>query len=176
MEENNEFSDGSGKARFVRIALMITASLILVGFGGLGVGYIARAKPEWLGIKNASTEGNNQAEVESLIKEIGKLIQLPDGETPTVATVTDVEKVREQPFFKNALVGDKVLVYSQSKKAILYRPTEKKVIEVGFVNIGNEQAAITPAISPSISVTSTPTGKPTAANQPTVFPSPVITP
>lgn len=50
-------------------------------------------------------------------------------ETPTIATVSDITKLQGQPFFAKAQNGDKVYVYSNAKKAILYRPSENKIIE-----------------------------------------------
>jgi len=56
-------------------------------------------------------------------------------EKPTIATVEDRKKLTDQIFFKNARNGDKVLMYTQSKKAILYRRSENKVIEIAYLNI-----------------------------------------
>lgn len=78
-----------------------------------------------------------EEEVKRVVSEVGKLVALPEGEDPTVATVTDAENLKSQPFFEKAENGDKVLIYTQAKRAILYRPDTKKVIEVAPVNIGN---------------------------------------
>ncbi|TAK03369.1 hypothetical protein EPO34_04900 [Patescibacteria group bacterium] len=87
-------------------------------------------------------------ETAQLVAEVGKLIRLPEDEAPTVATVSDPEKLREQAFFKNASEGDKVLIYTQSKKAILYSPALKQVIEVANVNLSSPPAATAPATAP----------------------------
>jgi len=68
------------------------------------------------------------------IAEVQKLIVLPTDEDPTVATVSDVEKLRSQPFFADAKDGDKVLIYTKAQKAILYDPTAKKVVEIAPLN------------------------------------------
>lgn len=67
----------------------------------------------------------------ALVQEVGKSIQLPEGETPTIATITDLAPLANQEFFKDAAVGDKVLIYSKAGQAVLYRPTTNKVIAVG---------------------------------------------
>ena len=81
-----------------------------------------------------------QTEVKRLVAEVGKLIDLPQGEDPTVATVTDVGKLSDQPFFAKAKNGDKVLIYAIAKKAILYDPSTKKILDVAPVNIGSPSA------------------------------------
>ena len=81
-----------------------------------------------------------QAEVQKMVSEVGKLIALPAGETPTVATVTDITKLKSQPFFQNAKNGDKVLIYANAKQAILYDPNLKKILNVAPLNIGTSSA------------------------------------
>lgn len=80
-----------------------------------------------------------QAETERLTQEVGELIELPADEQPTIATVVDREELQDQPFFANAQNGDRVLIYTQARKAILYRPDTKKIIEVAPINIGDQQ-------------------------------------
>lgn len=78
-------------------------------------------------------------ETKKLVAAVGKLIVLPLGETPTIATVSDPEKLKDQPFFAKAKVGDKVLIYRQAKKAIIYDPAENKIVEVAPINIGEKK-------------------------------------
>jgi len=89
----------------------------------------------------------NSNDREKLIAEVGKLIELPKEEA-TVAAVSDKEKLKDQPFFQNAKNGDRVLIFTKAKKAILYRPSIKKIIEVAPINLGSPSAnIITPTIS-----------------------------
>lgn len=90
--------------------------------------------------KSSSTSTSSVNEAQELKQAISQYIELSDEETPTVATVVDVNKVKNQTFFKNAQNGDKVLLFAKSGKAILYRPSTKKVIEVAPINVGNSQA------------------------------------
>lgn len=84
-----------------------------------------------------------QQEVQRLVEQVSQLIVLPEGETPTIATVSDPEKLKDQPFFAKAQKGDRVLIYTNAKKAILYSPTANKIVEVAPINIGNTPAATT---------------------------------
>ncbi len=79
----------------------------------------------------------SQREIKSITERIGKFMELPGGEVPTLATVSDREKLKGQQFFLNAENGDKVLVYPKAKKAILYRPSSGKIIEVANLTSGN---------------------------------------
>lgn len=91
----------------------------------------------------ADPQAQAQKEADALVAKVGALIVLPADEKPTVATVQDPEKLKEQAFFANAKTGDKVLIYTTAKKAILYSPTENKIVEVAPVNIGAGAAAET---------------------------------
>ena len=104
-----------------------------------GTVYIARTNPKLLGIQTQSVDQTRE-ETEILVKEVGQIIALPEGEIPQLATVTNVEEAIDNPFFSNAQNGDKVLIYSVAGKAYLYRPSEKKIIEVGVVNLNQTQA------------------------------------
>jgi len=102
----------------------------------------------------ADPQARAQKEVASLVAKVSQLIVLPENETPTVATVSDVEALSAQPFFAKASNGDKVLIYTSAKKAILYNPEMNKVVEIAPVNIGNNQGAgsatpATPAPTPT---------------------------
>ena len=91
-------------------------------------------------------QGFAQEELNRLTAQIGKLIELPGDETPTLATVSDVDKLRDQPFFTSAQNGDKVLIFTNAKKAILYRPSSGLIIDVAPVTIG---PTATPVPTPS---------------------------
>lgn len=91
-----------------------------------------------------------QEEIKKIVGEVGKLIDLPFGEDPTVATITDIEKLKDQSFFQKGKNGDKVLIYSWAKKAILYDPVAKKVVDIAPINVGSPSAQVaTPSARPT---------------------------
>ncbi|KKR63058.1 hypothetical protein A2210_00750 [Candidatus Woesebacteria bacterium RIFOXYA1_FULL_40_18] len=164
MAEDSEVSKSSVPVGLLlKVAPIVVAILLGVGLTVYGI----KLRPEVLGLSKGQAQV--QAEVDALVAEVDKLIDLPKDEKPTVATITDIEKVKDQPFFKNAKNGDRVLIFTNAKKAILYRPTEKRIIEVGAVNIN--QASPTPAGEP------TPEGEtPAASATPEVTSTPEIQP
>jgi len=82
-----------------------------------------------------------------LINRVGKLIELPTDEEPTVATISDKERLGNQPFFQKAKNGDKLLIFPNAKKAILYDPLANKIIDVAPINISTQSATATASAS-----------------------------
>jgi hypothetical protein len=122
----------------VAIVLAITLAVVLIGGGALFY---------YQNQKNVSPAQQDQ----KVLEEVGKLIDLPAGETPQIATVTDPEKLKTQEFFQKAKSGDKVLIYANARKAILYDPTAKKIIDVAPVNTGTPSAQTQEQIDASAS-------------------------
>lgn len=98
-----------------------------------GVYYYQKYQKAQILIKNPSKV--SQEELTQVVEKVGKHILLPVGETPTLATVTNVEKLKAQAFFKDAKNGDKVLIYTKTQKAIIFRPTEDKIVAVAPINL-----------------------------------------
>jgi len=93
--------------------------------------------------KLKTTEGQKQVsqnEAKALKQKVGQLIQLPS-ENPTVATISDVTKLKDQPFFDGAKNGDKVLIFTEARKAIIYRESENKIINSGPIAVTSDQTA-----------------------------------
>jgi len=79
----------------------------------------------------------SEAEAKSLVKKVGMHIVLPKDEIPTIATVSDPEALKDQTFFANAKKGDKVLIYTNAKMAVLYDVIIDKIITVAPLTIGD---------------------------------------
>ena len=120
--------------------------LLVLGLGATSLMYYKKVKTLEVNPQKVAQEENQK-----VIDAVGKLALLPEGETPTIATVTDSNKLKsQQAFFAKAADGDKVLIYTQALKAIMYRPSENKIIEIAPLVIGNPNAsATTPAPSPA---------------------------
>jgi len=129
-----------GKKRFSVPSKKVIALFAFIVVAIISTIFFIKKNPQVLGLSD--NKDTSQVELDNLLKEVGKLMTLPTDEKPTIATVSDAEKVKSQSFFKLAQNGDKVLIFANSKKAILYRPSEKKIVEVGTVNL-NQQSSQT---------------------------------
>lgn len=123
---------GTLKSKRWIIALIAIALLVLAGFFYYKY---SQARKEVSRLSNPQEAAKSEAI--RLRDEVGQIYQVPD-EVPTVATVVDASKLKNQTFFANAENGDRVLMFTQAKKAILYRPSTKKIIEVAPINLGNQ--------------------------------------
>jgi uncharacterized membrane protein YcjF (UPF0283 family) len=117
--------------------LIVIAVVAVVLAGLVAMLILQRVEINRLNDPTATAE-QSKAEAAKLKEKVGQLAQLPDEEA-TVATVQDAEKLRDQEFFKNAQNGDKVLIFTNDKKAFIYRESENKVINSGpiVLNSGN---------------------------------------
>lgn len=108
--------------------LIVIVVLTILFLGTLGTTYYFYQKSHLVVVKDP------QKELEQTIKMVSKHLVLPTNENPTMATVSDPEKLKDQPFFANAKKGDKVLIYANSQKAILYDPEADRIVEVAPIN------------------------------------------
>lgn len=120
--------------------LVIILFLLVIVLGGTTYYFYKNSK-----LSNVDKNAADQAEAKELADKVGKLIVLPEGEVPTIATVTDPEALKDQAFFADAKQGYKVLIFNNAKKAILYDPIANKIVTVAPINIG-EQKAETPKV------------------------------
>ena len=113
-------------------------------------------------VYSAHPELSSQEEANDILRKVGDLMQLPGDETPTMATINDAASAKEnQPFLVNAENGDIVIVYPNAAKALLYRPSNNKIINVGPVETSGtawanvKAPASTPTETPSDDATNT---------------------
>lgn len=149
---SNGAKPGMPKAAVGSKVLPLLLILILVA-AGAGMYYLWSGKMavvREIAELRADPQKIARQESKTLVETVGKLIVLPEGEDPTIATVSNVERLKDQPFFARAKVGDKVLIYTSARKAILYSPQANKILEVAPVNIGNQQkgAGVSPSAAP----------------------------
>lgn len=154
----------TSKKNYTTPALFVLTVLLFCALGVAGYFYY-----QYRHVGNSVS--SESEEITTLTEEIGAVMELPSGEIPTLATVTDREKLADQPFFQKAQNGDKVLIYTNNGRAILYRPALKsgergKIVDVTTINVS------TPAV-PS-ETTPTPEAVTPPAEVPVVMATPKI--
>lgn len=134
--ENKPSKKTRGTSFIAKNGKKVLGVILILVLIWLAYGYV-HTKNELNKAKNPETAG--KTEIEQIENQIEKVVALPANETPTLATVSNADKLKSQIFFRDTQNGDKVLIYSKSGTAILYRPSTKKVIEFAPVNLGNNQ-------------------------------------
>ncbi|MEK7606371.1 MAG: hypothetical protein AAB458_02145 [Patescibacteria group bacterium] len=114
-------------------AAKIIVILFILLIGAVGSTYYFYKK--YTEAQITGNQGTSEEEVQALVEKIGRLVVLPEGEIPTVATVADPSTLADQPFFADAQEGDKVLVYQIAQKAVLYNPTLDKVVNIATITL-----------------------------------------
>lgn len=111
--------------------VLVGAIVVLAIFGGY---YYLQYQDQRQNPEQALKE-QQEAELNDIIARVGALYTLPKDEKPSLATVQDINKLKDQPFFSNAQNGDKLLIFSAAKQAIIYRPSTNMIINVGPIAI-----------------------------------------
>ena len=121
------------------VAQIIAVILILAGIGGTYYFYTQNKKSQAL-LKDPTAV--QEAETKEILKKISEFMILPTDEEPNVATVLDTNQLKDQPFFVQAQNGDKVIIYTKADKAILYRPSTNKIVNVSSVALEPTVASV----------------------------------
>jgi hypothetical protein len=98
----------------------------------VGIGYeFEHNKKESMNKKDISTEASlEKKQIDLINTAVARNFGLAYDEDPVFATVTDIEKMRAQQFFVKIENDDKVLIYTQNKKIILFRPSTNKILNI----------------------------------------------
>lgn len=142
---------GEDMSKYKKGILIGLGILVAGAIGGTGFYYFRQYQHAQVLLHNPTAAA--QEEIRALTEKVGRHIQLPGNETPTVATVSDTSKLAGQPFFAKAETGDRVLIFTQTGKAILYRPEIDKIIEVAPVNLQPDVAGTSTASAQLLTAT-----------------------
>jgi len=126
------------KNKRARVIASCAAAVVVGAAGWFAFSYVASTiggsgSPQSAAAANTQ---NSAATVAAIVEKVGRLIELPKGETPTVATVSDPQKLHDQAFFLHAKAGDIVLLYTGAHEAYLYDPVQDKLVEVAPITTG----------------------------------------
>lgn len=119
-----------GPSRFSsrRLALVLVAVLVLGACIGAAM-RLAPAQEQRVTVSGIGT-GPTTLTLAEVVAAVGMHLLVPTDETPTMAAVSDLAPLEDQAFFAHASVGDIVLIYPKSQRAILYSPKLGKILEV----------------------------------------------
>lgn len=101
------------KANKKKTAIILAVSLIVV------VGLVTLLRPSPGGLTN-----------DEIVTQINKELSISGDGNPAVLEVVDKSKV-EQPFLDQSENGDKVVLYYKAGRAVLYRPSEERIVHQG---------------------------------------------
>jgi hypothetical protein len=111
---------------------------VMLGAGGL-IGYQMYKTAVPPSVESEMPEDAPPQDVLGLIESVEKKVpDIPKNELPSVATVKDLKSLSDQAFFQGAQVGDRIMIYSVSKRAILFRPSTNEIVRQGPVEIVGE--------------------------------------
>ena len=118
------------------IALVVIILIALVAYYG------------WFAFKpktDSQIDKATEQQVLAIVSEVSDLMVLPEGELPQVAEIKDAELASvEQPFLAGSVDGDILLVYADAGKAIVYSPKRNLIVNVGPVQVGNQEQPVQP--------------------------------
>lgn len=118
--------------------LMPTIIIVsLIGLGTLGYFYYQSLKTNQSPRITYTGQVLDKEQIKKIVAEIKNKTNLPQGEDPNVATVVDIGKLKDQPFFAEGKNGDVVLMYANAKKVYLYDPTGQKIVNIAPLTVNN---------------------------------------
>lgn len=80
--------------------------------------------------KYKNTRDNDpNIQTERIVNTLKKSVDVPD-ETPSVLTVVDKSKLKDNQIAEKAENGDKILLFQKSGKVYIYRPSSDKLINI----------------------------------------------
>lgn len=146
------------KKRAIGPILLVCGIVVFAGLAAYSFWMYYSSQQELARVQQKTVQARG-GDAATIIASVKDHMVLPN-ETPTVTTVTNADAVRSQPFYANAQNGDRVLVFKT--RAILYRPSIDRIIEVGYIipTPGSPTATASGQLSATASgKLSSPTGK-----------------
>ncbi len=136
--------NNTSKKKGASVLVIIFALITIISLAAAGLTY-----KKYTDLKNnpakvsASSKQAAEKEAKDLKSRVAKLIDLPENEIPIIGTVNDKTKFKDQPFFNGVENGDKLLIFSEARKAVIYREKDNKLINVGPIAVTSEKTTDT---------------------------------
>jgi len=123
-----------------RLRTIILVLLLLTTTTALGVLAYQYRKITQV-ISNPSNLAQN--EKKAILGKLDNLMILPE-EEPTMAKVEDKSKLNNDSFFGRADNGDFVIVFKSEKRAVLYRPSANKIVDITPITLSEDAEQFLP--------------------------------
>ncbi len=124
----SEAAPGRGRSMSILRSLSKRPRITLIIFVVVAV----LAVLAYIATQSKTPEEKAQQELAAAVVAVGKLMNLPEGDEPVLATVTDADTlIKQQAFFSGSVNGDQLLLFPKSLKAIIYSPSRHKIINAG---------------------------------------------
>ncbi|MBU3668609.1 MAG: hypothetical protein FGM57_01425 [Candidatus Taylorbacteria bacterium] len=109
---------------------IIVVILVLIGiFWSLS--YMKGNSPKNMANTQGSITKANIEENKKILENVAKLVLIQEPSAPDVITITDAKTmIEQQPVFKGAINGDKILVFMKEGRAIIYSPSRDIIVNI----------------------------------------------
>jgi len=125
---------GRGNSDFAGIKSIGRRQIFVYGFFGLVIAllmaYAIYTTIQYQALKKNPAVTNEDTN-KRILTSLGKILKLPDDESPQVAAVEDKSKLGSDVFFKDVENGDFLVVYSKARRIIVYRESNNQIINQG---------------------------------------------
>lgn len=146
---NSDSSNKRSKKSVKNKLLGFVVFVILLGLAGGTVFLYTKYSETKKEVEKLSTVQGQQelskTQTQALLGEMRQIIIMPDNEDPVVATITDINQLKDKEFYKDAQNGDRVVVFANAKKAYIYSPERKLIVNVGAFQLDEKAQAQQPA-------------------------------
>ncbi len=118
-------------------------ALVVLVFTILGIAYhLVQSESSEVSVQAAAVgAGASSVAIDSVLEAVKKHVVITETEGPLIATVVDPETlVAEQSFYAGVQKDDVVLIFSESRRAIIYSPARDIVVNMGPVVVNDTVA------------------------------------
>lgn len=146
--ENTRPQSSSKKLSRKQIAMVVALTILILITVVVGKLLSDKRKLEQKVANLSNAQNSVEEENKKLDSDVRHIYEIDGKEEPTILNIVDATEVRKsQAFFERAQNGDKALIYTQQKVAILYRPSTKKIVNAVPFNPDNQPQSTTPGTS-----------------------------
>lgn len=137
MNWNSVLASEAETVRGRSIGVMFFAFLATsVAVGSVGVLWQSRNTPIFAAVgAGRETHESYASSSEEILSALGKHMIIPrESKAPEVAIIDDPGLLeREQPFYRGSIRGDALVVFPESKRALIFSPSRERIVVFGSV-------------------------------------------